>query len=60
MADVPDDLIFRGVEHAVQRQGQLDHAQIGAEMAAVLGTRVDQNGPNFAGEYVDFRPRESL
>ena len=42
MADVPDQPIGRRVEHMVQRHGQLDHAQAGAEMAAGHGDRVDR------------------
>ncbi len=41
VADVPDQLVARGVEDVVQRDGQLDHAEAGAEMAAGLGDRVD-------------------
>ena len=34
VADVPDQAVARRVEQVVQRDGQLDHAQAGAEMAA--------------------------
>ena len=34
MADVPDEAILRGVEHVVERNGQLDDAQAGAQMPA--------------------------
>jgi hypothetical protein len=34
VADVPDQPVARRVEHVVQRHGELDHAQPGAEMAA--------------------------
>ena len=34
VADVPDQAVLRRVEDVVQRDGQLDHAQAGAEMAA--------------------------
>ena len=41
VADVPDDLVARRVEHVVQRHRQLDDAQSRAEMAARDGHRVD-------------------
>ena len=34
MADVPDQTVARRVENVVQRHGQFDHAEPGAEMAA--------------------------
>jgi hypothetical protein len=34
MADIPDQFVFRGVEHIMQRDRQLHHAEAGAEMAA--------------------------
>ena len=42
MADVPDQPVARRVEHVVQRDGELDHAEAGAEMAAGHRDRVDQ------------------
>ncbi len=36
MADVPDNLVARRVEHRMQRDCQLDHAQTRAQMAAGL------------------------
>jgi len=36
VADVPHDAIFRRVEHVVQRNGQLDRAEIGRQVAAGL------------------------
>ena len=37
MRDVEDDLVTRGVEHAMQRDGELDDAKIGGQMAANVG-----------------------
>ena len=34
MADIPDQSIFGGLEHVVQRDGQLNHAKPGAQMPA--------------------------
>ena len=39
--DVPQDLVARGVEQAVDRDGELARAEIGPEMAADLTDRVD-------------------
>jgi hypothetical protein len=41
MADVPDQPVARRVEHVVQRNGQLDHAEPGAQVPAG-----DGNGRN--------------
>uniref|UniRef100_A0A0A9DP90 Uncharacterized protein n=1 Tax=Arundo donax TaxID=35708 RepID=A0A0A9DP90_ARUDO len=38
--DVPDDLVLGGVEHVVQRHGELHHAEARAQVAAGLGHRV--------------------
>ena len=42
MADVPDQPVVRRVEHVVQRDGQFDDAEAGAEMAAGYRDRVDR------------------
>ena len=34
MADIPDDAVARRVEHIMQRHGQLDDPEAGAEVAA--------------------------
>ena len=41
MADVPEDLVARRVEQAVQHGGQLAGAEVGAEVAADLADHVD-------------------
>src|SRR5688572_6473289 len=41
MANVPDELIIRRVEHFMQSDGELDHAQAGAKMTAGHRHRVD-------------------
>jgi hypothetical protein len=50
MADIPDDPVARRVEHVMQRDGQFDNAQAGAEVAA--GHRNRRNGflAQFVGE----------
>ena len=44
MADVPEHLVARRVEQAVQGDGQLAGAEVGAEVAADLADRVDDVG----------------
>ena len=50
VADVPDQLVVGRVEHIVQRHGELDHAEPGAEMAAGLRHHLDHLLAEFAGE----------
>src|SRR6266478_124256 len=42
MAYVPDKFVLRRVEDVMQRDGQLDHAQIRAEVAAIPGQALDE------------------
>ncbi len=42
VSDVPDDLVGRGIELVQQRDGQLDHAEAGADVAAGDGNALDQ------------------
>ena len=41
MADIPDQAVRRRVEHVVEGDGELDHPQAGAEMAAGDRHRID-------------------
>ena len=41
VADVPEDLVARGVQQRVQRHRQLAGAEVGAEVPADLADRVD-------------------
>ena len=50
VADVPDQDVLRGLEDVVQGDGQLDHAEAGAEVAAGDGDGVDGLGPQLVGE----------
>ena len=49
MADIPDQPVARRVEHVVQRDGQFDDAEAGAEVAAGHRNRTDRFGPQFVG-----------
>ena len=42
VADVPDDAVFRGIEHLVQGDREFDHAEAGGEMAAGTGDALHQ------------------
>ena len=50
VADIPDQAIARRVEHVVQRHGELDHAQPGAEMTAGDRHRRDRLLAQLVGE----------
>ncbi len=59
MADVPDQPVVWRVEHMVQRHGQLDHAQPGAEMPARHRDRVDRLLAQLRRELLQLRPVEA-
>ena len=46
VADVPQDLVARRVDQRVQRDRDLARAEVGAEVAADLPHRVDQQLPD--------------
>ena len=48
MADIPDQPVARRVEHRMEGNRQLDHAERGAEVAAGDGNRIDRLGAQFA------------
>jgi hypothetical protein len=52
VAGVPHDPVAWGVEDAVDRERQLDDAQVGPEMAATRGARADELVPDLAGQGV--------
>jgi hypothetical protein len=48
---VPDELVARGVEGAVQRHGELHRSQVGAEVSALVGRHhVDHAVAHFLAE----------
>ena len=53
VAGVPEDRVGRRLEHAVQRQRQLDRAEVGTEVPGVLGDRLDDDVADLAGEFVE-------
>ena len=50
VTDVEDELVLRRVENAMERDGQLDHAEIGSEMTAGLREHLDQLIAHFLRE----------
>jgi hypothetical protein len=48
--DIPDDAVARGVEHVVQGDRQLDGAEVGRQVAAGPGHRVEQELAQFVGQ----------
>ena len=50
VAGVPQQHVAGRVEGPVEGQGQLDHAEVGAEVAAGGGDRVDDELPDLLGE----------
>ena len=60
MGDVEDKLILWRVEGAMQRDRQLDHAKIRADVAAIFRRDGDQFLPNFLGQLRQLRRRERL
>ena len=60
MAGVEDDRIVRRVEHPVQRQSQLDDAEVRTEVATRRGDFVDQEVADLGGQIAQFGLREVL
>ena len=50
VSHVPDDSVLRGVEHLMQRHRQFHGAQIGGQMSAGAGHRVDQLLPQLGAQ----------
>jgi hypothetical protein len=50
MANVENELIFGGVEYVVESQGELNNAEIRAEVAAVFGKNGDKLRADFRSE----------
>ena len=59
VAHVPDDTVLWGVEHIVQCDGELDRAQIRAEVPAGLGHTAQQKGTQFDGELPQLGARQA-
>jgi hypothetical protein len=55
---VPQDGVGGRVEDPVQREGELDDAEVGPEVAAGARDRADQEGTDLGGEGVELRAVE--
>src|SRR5690606_17378133 len=55
VADIPDQAIVRRIENVMQRDGQLDDAEPGAEVPAGLADAEQQFLAQFVGELFEFR-----
>src|SRR5262249_239459 len=53
VAGVPDDLVARRLEHLVERERQLDGAEVRADVSAGDGVALDQEPPDLRGEIVE-------
>ncbi len=58
VAGVEDDPVARGVEDPVDGQRQLDHAEVGTEVARVGRHRADHHVPDLGGQLVQLLRRE--
>jgi ribosomal protein S14 len=50
MTNIPDQPVFRGIEDVMQRDRQLDRTEIGRQMAAGFGHRIDDECAQFIGD----------
>src|SRR5713101_6611900 len=57
MADIPDELVLGRAENVVQRQSELDDAEVRAKVSAVFGEDRDQFLPNFFGQLLQLVQR---
>ena len=60
VAHIEEDLILGRREDRVQGQGELDHAQIGAQMAACLRESLDEKFANLPGKLGELEKTEAL
>src|SRR3569623_3622325 len=60
VADVPDDAVVRSREYGVQRYGQFDDTEAGAEVSAGDRHRVDDLGTQLVGELAQLVARQLL
>ncbi len=59
VADVPDDPVVRRVEDVVQRDRQLDRAEVRREVAAGLRDGLDDELAQLAGEHLELGARQA-
>ena len=54
VANVPDELVFGGVEHGVDRGCKLDYAEACAQVPTGFGNRADGGAADIIGQLFDF------
>ncbi len=59
VAHVPHEAVFGGVEHVVQRQGELDGAEVGAEVATGARHALQQVGAQFVCQRQQLRAAQA-
>ena len=57
---IEDEVVARGIEHAVQGDGRLHDTQIRTEMTAQLIDALDDGSAAFCGELVELVKRERI
>ena len=60
VADIPDHLVPRKIEHPIQCDRQLDNAEIGCKMTAGMTDLINQEITNFTGQDLHLRIRQFL
>ncbi len=60
VAHVPDDLVPGGIQHVVQRQGQLNHPEVGRKVAPGLGGGLDDPVADLVGQRAQLAHRQAL
>ncbi len=59
VAHIPHQTVVRGIEHMVQRHGQLHRAQVGAQVPPRLGNTVNHEGTQLRGQHLELAAREA-
>jgi len=60
VTDIPNELIAGKVEHAMQRERQLDDPEVGREMAAIGGASSNEQISDLTCQDVDFVAPQAL
>mgnify|MGYP003341586177 CR=1 FL=1 len=59
MAHIPHDAVVRRVEHIVQRHGEFNRTEVGAEVPTGLGNAVQQIRAQFIGQRLQLLTRQA-
>jgi hypothetical protein len=58
VTDVPDEFVLGRAENTMQRERELDHAEVGSKMAAIPGEHSNQFMADFISEQVQLLHRQ--